>query len=156
MPTKIHGNQIQLGTIPIAAISGDIGGGGGGGGSGSTFNGLVSPIGFQAMSEDPITSGVKSTHYVGTTGFIQGWSCYADVSGTCQISVDKLNSAGVSTSMIGTGVVPGLNNAVFASGSNFTGWSSTGVVLGDRIVLGVSNISGQIRDLTFNLLIRNI
>lgn len=151
MPTKLHGSQIQTATIPPEAIIGGVGGGGGG----SSFNGVVTTIGFQAINDEIIATGTKSTHYIGNSGFIHGWSCYANASGTVQITVSKL-SGGDTINMIGTGIVPGINNGIFASGNNFVGWSSTGTVLGDRIILGVSNISGQIQDLTFNLLIRNI
>lgn len=152
MSTKIHGSQIQIATIPPEAIIGGVGGGGGGG---SSFNGIVDTIGFQVISDEIVSTGTKSTHYIGNSGFIHGWSCYSNASGTVQISVNRLSGTGT-INMIGTGIVPGLTNAIFASGNNFTGWNSTGVVLGDRIILGVSNISGQIQDLTFNLLIRNI
>jgi hypothetical protein len=155
---QIQSDQFNWGsvppnTIPPTAFSGTIGGGGGG--SGSTFAGVVIPFGFEVISDTFVSSGNKSKHYIGNSGYFVGWSISTVGSGVASISVSKTQPNGTVVNMIGTGNAPYVSG-VFASGTNFVGWSSTGVVLGDIINLGVSNISGQISELTFNLLNRNI
>jgi hypothetical protein len=150
---KIRGNQILTGTVPVDAISGTIGGGGGGG---SSFGGVTIPVGFQIVSEAVVPTGFMADKYIGNSGYFVGWAISIAGSGTASIGISRSTPSTGFINMIGTGIAPSISAGTFASGSNFLGWSSTGVALGDTLRFSVSNISGSISGLTFNLLNRNI
>jgi len=89
-----------------------------------------------------ITSGTKSGAFptMPLTGTIVGWTLVGDVSGT--ISIDILRAAGgvPSASICGTGTKPNLTSAQYASGNNFTNWTSTAISQGDVIGFSVAAV----------------
>ncbi len=79
------------------------------------------------------------------TGTIVGWTIVSDVSGSIVIDITRAAGAVPVTSICGTGTKPTLSSAQYASGNNFTNWTSTAINQGDVIGFDVKSITSVTR-----------
>jgi hypothetical protein len=95
----------------------------------------------------PITTGTKSgaNPTIPFTGTIVGWTIVSDVSGSIVIDITRAAGAVPVASICGTGTKPTLSNAQYASGNNFTNWTSTAINQGDVIGFKVNSVTSVTR-----------
>jgi hypothetical protein len=90
-----------------------------------------------------ITTGVKggANPTIPFTGTIVGWTLVADQVGSIEIDILKASGALPTSgnSICGTGTKPTISSNTYATGSDFTNWSTTAITVGD--VVGFNVIS---------------
>jgi hypothetical protein len=95
----------------------------------------------------PITTGTKAgaNPTIPFTGTIVGWTIVSDVSGSIVLDITRAAGAVPVASICGTGTKPTLSSAQYASGNNFTNWTSTAINQGDVIGFKVNSVTSVTR-----------
>lgn len=92
-----------------------------------------------------LTTGTKNPYKTGYGGTLVKWSMMCSPSGSVTVDIFRAaNGAGLPVTSIvgGGGTKPAISSGVEASGTDFTGWTSTTITALDNMAISLSGITG--------------